>query len=559
MATTSSSSKAGYPLAGAGGPEGRSLTTAGSKPIIVIERPRDHRPLGLTVFPRFLSASRPAPGTLQQTQRPRRCPEAAAARRQRSPAFRQRSPARGRRVGATGAGVARLNKNCLAKQVRTSVVEHRVSTGQGGAGSTGPTRRPRAGRSGPWAFRVALRCCSLHTGYDAEGNRATRTHIASGELHEYTWDYRNRLTKVIVKNSSGAIIRELRNTYDVYDRRIGRWLDPDGAGAAAAEQFWTAYDGPHAYADFSAAGQITDRYLYGPGIDMLLARVDAVTNEVNWYLTDKLGSVRQIVDQEGLILDAINYDSYGNILSETNPAAGDRFKYTAREWEAAIDQYLYRARWYDAFAGRFISEDPIEFSAGDMNLARYVGNLPTTRTDPTGEIWPIVVIVVFGVVVFTADDTGDYNIPEGIAAGAAAGCACFLFEAWAGAAGVAGAGVTGTGATATGAAGSGATGGGIGVGGAAGGAVTGSGGIGAGTAGGVGVGVGAGGTIVPGIPLATQLHRYRQLLELAKQSKPLFEQCGKIKEAEQATEAIARLEAAIAYLEYLIRLGFTAV
>src|SRR5688572_32634488 len=55
--------------------------------------------------------------------------------------------------------------------------------------------------------------------------------------------------------------------------------------------------------------------------------------------------------------------------------------------------------------GRFISEDPLGFAAGDMNLGRYVGNSPTTRTDPTGEIWPAVVIVVVVVVIFTAEDT----------------------------------------------------------------------------------------------------------------------------------------------------------
>ena len=34
--------------------------------------------------------------------------------------------------------------------------------------------------------------------------------------------------------------------------------------------------------------------------------------------------------------------------------------------------------------GRFISEDPIGFAAGDGNLNRYVGNSPTNFTDPNG-------------------------------------------------------------------------------------------------------------------------------------------------------------------------------
>jgi hypothetical protein len=47
------------------------------------------------------------------------------------------------------------------------------------------------------------------------------------------------------------------------------------------------------------------------------------------------------------VLDEITYDSFGNVLSETNPSAGDRFRFTARELDAALSLYYYRARWYD--------------------------------------------------------------------------------------------------------------------------------------------------------------------------------------------------------------------
>ena len=47
----------------------------------------------------------------------------------------------------------------------------------------------------------------------------------------------------------------------------------------------------------------------------------------------------------------------------------------------------YRARWYDPETGRFVSEDPIGFSAGDANLNRCVGNSPANGTDPSGKSW----------------------------------------------------------------------------------------------------------------------------------------------------------------------------
>jgi RHS repeat-associated protein len=43
-----------------------------------------------------------------------------------------------------------------------------------------------------------------------------------------------------------------------------------------------------------------------------------------------------------------------------------------------------RARYYHPGRQRFISEDPIEFDAGDINLYAYVSNAPTRFVDPLG-------------------------------------------------------------------------------------------------------------------------------------------------------------------------------
>jgi RHS repeat-associated protein len=103
-----------------------------------------------------------------------------------------------------------------------------------------------------------------------------------------------------------------------------------------------------------------------------------------WYLTDKLGSVREDVQTSGSVLDSITYDSYGNILTESSPSSGDRFKFTGREWDSEIGQYYDRARDYAPNIGRFESEDPAGFKGQDSNLYRYVYNQPTDLIDPTG-------------------------------------------------------------------------------------------------------------------------------------------------------------------------------
>jgi RHS repeat-associated protein len=43
----------------------------------------------------------------------------------------------------------------------------------------------------------------------------------------------------------------------------------------------------------------------------------------------------------------------------------------------------YRARYYDSWAGRFISEDPLRFDSG-VDFYAYVRNRPAMLTDPTG-------------------------------------------------------------------------------------------------------------------------------------------------------------------------------
>ncbi|MFC1758296.1 RHS repeat domain-containing protein [Planctomycetota bacterium] len=221
--------------------------------------------------------------------------------------------------------------------------------------------------------------------YDAEGNLTQRTEKATGNYTQYEYDHRNRLTHAADFDAADQLIGEVFNVYDVFNRLIERTHDPDGAGPSAAETRYTVYDGAHAWADFDGAGNVTARYLFGTGIDQIAARWRPGEG-TSWYLTDHLGSIREIIDSNGSIINSISYDSFGQILHQSNPTAGDRFAYTGREWDEALGLYYYRARFFDPTTGRFISQDPIGFAAGDTNLYRYVGNNPLDYVDPSGNL-----------------------------------------------------------------------------------------------------------------------------------------------------------------------------
>ena len=106
----------------------------------------------------------------------------------------------------------------------------------------------------------------------------------------------------------------------------------------------------------------------------------------SWPLADNLGSVRDIVDSTGAVENHITYDSFGNVTSETDDTVNHIYAYTGRDRDEESDLQYNRARYYDANVGRWISEDPIAFAAGDSNLARYVGNAATQKKDPSGKV-----------------------------------------------------------------------------------------------------------------------------------------------------------------------------
>jgi RHS repeat-associated protein len=102
------------------------------------------------------------------------------------------------------------------------------------------------------------------------------------------------------------------------------------------------------------------------------------------YHFDALGSVIALTDMDQTIVNAYAYDPFGRLREQESLA--QPFKYVGRYGVMHEPNGLYymRARYYDPSVGRFISEDPIGFAGGDVNLYAYVQNDPVNFVDPNG-------------------------------------------------------------------------------------------------------------------------------------------------------------------------------
>ena len=242
--------------------------------------------------------------------------------------------------------------------------------------------------------------------YDDEGNRTKRTKTATGEVTEYEWDFRNRLTKVTEKDASGNVTKVVEYTYDVFNRRIAKEVDttsPFDMQDAAIERYvyddirngMASLDGGNVVLDFvdsdgpsgSGAMTLAKRYLWGEQVDELLAQEDvtktiSATDRVLWPIVDHLGTVRDLVNGGAAVAEHFEYDAFGRIVSGDTSLT--RYLFTSREFDADTGLQYHRARWYDPAVGRWVSEDPLGFAAGDANTGRYVGNGTTAWLDPSG-------------------------------------------------------------------------------------------------------------------------------------------------------------------------------
>ena len=140
--------------------------------------------------------------------------------------------------------------------------------------------------------------------------------------------------------------------------------------------------------------------------------ISMTSNGQKYYLHyDQVGTLKAVSDTSHNIVKEISYDTYGNILLETNEAFKVPFGFAGGLYDHDTKLTRFGYRDYDAYTGKWTAKDPIDFAGGDSNLYGYVLGDPVNFVDPDGRIaWVPIILIGSGLYLLydTINDGGEF-------------------------------------------------------------------------------------------------------------------------------------------------------
>ena len=231
------------------------------------------------------------------------------------------------------------------------------------------TLRSIAGRSFTYSDEDHLLTAgSISYQYDLDGFLTTKTD--GTDVITYDYSSRGELLSVTLPDA-----RVIEYVHDPLGRRIAKIVD----GITVEKYFWQGLT--RLLAVYDGSNSLIMRFEYADGrMPVAMTRGGAT-----YYLTyDQVGSLRVVADNVGNVVKRIDYDSFGNIINDTDPSFDMPFGFAGglHDKDTGLVQFGYRD--YDPDIGRWTAKDPILFAGGDTDLYGYVLNDPVNWIDPWG-------------------------------------------------------------------------------------------------------------------------------------------------------------------------------
>jgi RHS repeat-associated protein len=147
-------------------------------------------------------------------------------------------------------------------------------------------------------------------------------------------------------------------------------------------------------AELDGNGNIISQFVYASRLNV---PDYMIKNGVTYRIfSDQLGSPRLVVNSEtGEIVQRIDYDTFGNVLNDTNPGF-QPFGFAGGIYDADTGLVRFGVRDYDPETGRWTTKDPLGFASEETNLYQYAGGDPVNYIDSNGKWISLAIGTAFG-------------------------------------------------------------------------------------------------------------------------------------------------------------------
>lgn len=282
-------------------------------------------------------------------------------------------------------------------------ITQRTESLQGGTAKTYDYTYDAAGR----LTGVADSTTTTTYSYDKSGNR-TGASSTGGTNSIGAYDAQDRLLtygdiKYAYNKNAEVASRSVGNittllTYNALGNLVGAMLPDgtqidyvvDGMGMRIGRkvngilQQAFLYEGSlHPVAELDDSGSVVSRFVYATHVNVPDYMIKS--GVIYRIVTDHVGSPRLVVNTTtGEVVQRMDYDEFGNVLDTSTNLGFQPFGFAGGLYDPDTHLLHYGTREYDSKTGRWLSQDPIGFKGGSINLYTYGNNDPINKIDPTG-------------------------------------------------------------------------------------------------------------------------------------------------------------------------------